>query len=258
MRRLLDAGSDKALFGRIAEKYARKDLARSSALVRKRQLDVAVRPVLVSGAVLGTIVEIGCGVGAPARHLAGAYRSYLGVDQAEEMAAAAQRFNAGNTAARFVVGDAATIDLASVRADLVLAVGALHHMADVGAVLRNVRRFVAPGAWFVAVEPQSANPVIQALRWTRCRVDPSYSHEQHFFARGELEELLRCHDLSGIETVCEGYFSTPFAQVVLPVQGVAAPLASAAVHLDELLAHWLPGMLRRLSWNVIIRARWPR
>ncbi len=258
MRRLVDAVRDKALFGRIAEKYARKDLARSSALVRQRQLDLALRPILASGAVLGTIVEIGCGVGAPARHLAGAYRSYVGVDQSEEMTVAAHRFNAGNSAARFVVGDAATIDLASVRADLVLAVGALHHMADVGAVLRNLRRFVARGAWFVAVEPQSANPMIQALRRTRGRVDPSYSREQHFFARGELEELLRCHDLSEIETVCEGYFSTPFAQVVLPVQSVAAPLASAAVRLDELLARRLPGMLRRSSWNVIIRAHWPR
>ena len=118
----------------------------------------------------------------------------------------------------------------------VLVVDALHHMADVGAVLRNTLRFVAPGAWFVAVEPQSANPVIQALRWARGRVDRSYSHEQHFFAPGELEELLRCHNLSEIEAVCEGYFSTPFAQVVLPVQGVAAPLAGAAVRLDELLA----------------------
>lgn len=258
MRRLLDAARDKALFGRIAEKYARKDLARSSALVRQRQLDFALRPILASGAVLGTNVEIGCGVGAPARHLAGAYRRYVGVDQSEEMTAAARRFNAGNAAARFVVGDAATIDLASVRADLVLAVGALHHMADVGAVLRNLRRFVAPGAWFAAVEPHSTNPVIQALRRARGRVDPAYSHEQHFFARGELEGLLRCHDLSDIEAVCEGYFSTPFAQVVLPVQGVAAPLASAAVRLDEVLARRLPGMLRRLSWNVIIRARWPR
>jgi hypothetical protein len=108
------------------------------------------------------------------------------------------------------------------------------------------------------VEPQSANPAIQALRWARGRVDRSYSHEQHFFAPGELEEVLQCHDLSEIETVCEGYFSTPFAQVVLPVQGVAVPLAGAAVRLDELLARRLPGALRRLSWNVIILAHWTR
>lgn len=253
---MLAAGRDRALFDRIAEKYARKDLARSSALVRQRQLNLAVRPILASGAALGTIVELGCGVGAPARYLAGAYRSYLGIDRSEEMIAAARRFNTGNAAAKFVAGDAATIDLAPVQADLVLVVDALHHMADVGAVLRNTLRFVAPGAWFVAVEPQSANPVIQALRWARGRVDRSYSHEQHFFAPGELEELLRCHNLSEIEAVCEGYFSTPFAQVVLPVQGVAAPLAGAAVRLDELLARRLPATLRRLSWNVIIRARW--
>ena len=57
---------DRLLFDRIAQKYARKDVATSSALARKDQLLTAMRQAEGATAAWGVIVDVGCGVGAPA------------------------------------------------------------------------------------------------------------------------------------------------------------------------------------------------
>ena len=65
--------ADRALFDRIAPHYAQKDVVASSALARQRQLLAAIETVLHQREDLGTVVDVGCGAGAPARYLAGYY-----------------------------------------------------------------------------------------------------------------------------------------------------------------------------------------
>lgn len=255
---MTSAAEDRALFNRIAQTYARKDVAPSSAYVRQAQLLLALRPLLQSLPSLGTVLEIGCGIAAPAQHLAPFYQRYVGVDQAETMIALARKLHAHNPKAEFVVGDAASVDLSGLQARVVLAIGALHHMEDVPAVLQNVSRFVEPGAWFVSLEPQAGNPIIGLLRFFRARLDSSYSAKQRFFAPGELETLLARQGLESLQAEPEGFFSTPFAQVVMPGQWWALPAARWAWAWDAFLRRWLPRKLRVLSWNVIVRGRWPQ
>ena len=71
---------DKKLFDEIAYGYSRKDSVVSSAIARKKQLFSALKPVFKRISKLGTIVDIGCGVGAPAKYLAGYYERYVGIE----------------------------------------------------------------------------------------------------------------------------------------------------------------------------------
>lgn len=248
---------DRALFDRIARAYARKDLAPSSAFVRRQQLLRALAPILASCPQLGTVLELGCGVAAPAWYLFPYYDRYLGVDHSEEMIRLARGWHAQNPKVAFLAGDAASVDLGDLRAQVVLAIGALHHMVHPNQVLAHISRFVAPGAHFVAIEPQSGNPAIQLLRRLRARLDPGYSRDQRFFSPGELERLFAESGWADIQVEPEGYFSTPFAQVVMPGQWWAYPAARLMWACDLWLARHLPAALARYSWNLILRARWP-
>lgn len=251
------AFQDRALFDRIARSYARKDLAPSSAFVRRQQLLRALGPILATRPQVGTVLELGCGVAAPAWHLFPYYDRYLGVDHSQEMIRIAREWHAQNPKVTFVASDAASVDLGNLRAQVVLAIGALHHMMRPAQVLAHVSRFVEPGGWFVAIEPQSTNGFIQLLRRLRTRLDSAYSRDQHFFAPGELERLFAESGWADIQVEPEGYLSTPFAQVVMPGQWWAYPTARLMWACDLWLARHLPAALARHSWNVILRARWP-
>ena len=257
-----DAGArerrDRDLFNRIAVGYARKDTVKSSSLARRYLLEEALAPLLTDAQDLGTVLDVGCGVGAPALHLRGRYRRYIGVDQSAELIAAARRFNAGNADATFIVGNAKEVDLVGRRVDLVLVLGALHHMTEPDRVIDRLVALAAPGARLVMVEPSSANPAVQALRLIRGLLDPAYSREQHFFARRELQHLVAHHGLAEVEVAYLGYLTPPFAQVVVPFDRLATRLSRLAVRLDATLHRRLPGPLRFLAWDLVVRARFPR
>jgi len=249
--------SDRALFNTIAASYARKDIVRSCSLARRYQLLFAVEPVLRCLGVIDTIVDVGCGVAAPAQYLKGHYRRYMGIDQSEKLIAIARVFNKGNDRAEFAAGNIRSMNLQKAIGDVVLVVGALHHMIGLDNVMESLIQLSKPGGFLVVVEPQDGNPVIQSLRFLRGIVDPSYSREQHFFSRQELVTLLARHGLCDVETVYQGYLSTPFAQVVFPWQGLATPLSKVAIFMDKGFQRYLPKLVRRLSWNIVVRARFP-
>ncbi len=122
--------ADRDLFDRIAGRYARKDCVVSSSLARKSQLLSAIKPVLDELPVLGTIVEIGCGAGASAKYLAGRYERYIGIDQSEEMIKLARVLNQGNASAEFIAESVKSKNLPQNVADVILSIGALHHMTQ--------------------------------------------------------------------------------------------------------------------------------
>lgn len=247
--------ADQALFDRIAEQYARKDSIASSSLARRSQLLSAIRPVLDEQPNLGTVAEIGCGVGAPARHLMGRYERYVGIDQSEEMIEAARLFSQGNPKAEFLARNIRSPGLEPNMADTILSIGALHHMTELDEVMESLVRMAKPGAYLVVIEPQNGNPLLQLMRWVRGNMDPTYSSAQIYFSERDLTDLLRGHGIRDLLVDFQGFLSPPFAQVVLFPQVLFTPLSRAASRIDPLLASSLPGPLKRLSFNIIVIGR---
>jgi SAM-dependent methyltransferase len=248
---------DRALFNRIAGRYARKDIVQSSALARRNQLQMALQPILAQTKSLGVIVDVGCGVGAPAKYLAGRYDRYIGIDHSAELVKAATLVHDGNPNVEFIAADIQDVNLPPHTADLILSDGGLHHMPDLDAVMTRLRQIAKPGAWFVAREPQNGNPFIQAMRWLRGRLDGDYSTEQQFFSESQVRELCRRHGLQQVDVSLQGFFIPPFAQIILNPQAIAVPLSRLANRLDNTLNTYLPRPLRRLSFNLVVIGRFP-
>lgn len=247
--------ADRVLFDRIAAEYAKKDVARSSSLAREYQLLSAIQVVLRTRSSLGTLVDIGCGVGAPAHYLAGAYTRYIGIDQSREMIEAARAFNDGNHAAEFLTCNVKSRELPTDVADVILSVGALHHMTDLDDVMGSLVRVAKPGAFLVVIEPQNGNPAVQTMRWVREKVDNGYSRDQIHFSADDLVHLFQRHDIRVIEVSFQGFLVPPFAQVIMRPQIIFTPLSRASCAIDRWLNAHLPVALRRLGFNVVVTGR---
>ena len=246
--------SDRELFDRIAASYAKKDLVPSSRIARRAILKRAVLPLLSDGSRIGTVVDIGCGPGGQALHLAGDFDRYIGIDQSEAMIEAARALTHDLPEATFVHANVKSEDLPVGVADLVLLVGALHHMTDIGEVIESLKRLAKPGADFVAIEPHRGNPIIQAMRWLRVRNDREYSGDQHFFIKPELEQILADGGLTDVELRYQSFLTQPFAQVILPPQWLTAPLSRFAAAAEPFCEAVIPG---RLSWLLVAYGKFP-
>lgn len=243
---------DQQLFDEIAASYAQKDVAASSAAARAYRVQCAVDTVLAERDDLGVLVDMGCGVGAPAKFLYGRYQKYIGVDQSAELIAAAKTFTQELDNVEFIAGNAKETTLPDNVADVVLIVGALHHMTEMDVVLQEMRRIAKPGAYFTVIEPQNGNPFIQGMRWLRARMDGSYSEEQIYFAEAELTELFTRNGLHNLQVRYYGFASTPFAQVVMNPQAITTPLSKATVKMDGWMARHLPRPLQKFSFDIAV------
>jgi ubiquinone/menaquinone biosynthesis C-methylase UbiE len=244
---------ERILFDQIAGKYARKDMMASSLIARKQLLVDAARPLLDGVNSLGVILDIGCGVGAPARYLDGCYDRYIGVDQSEKMIEAARVFHQGNTRVEFIAGNIKSLELPGDRVDLILSVGALHHMTDLDSVIKSLRRLSKPRGFILAIEPQSANPAVQLMRRVRGWLDKSYSSEQIFFSREQLADLFNRNGIRNVSFEYLGYVSVPMAEVVMRPQFVFTPLSRMAACADSWLAAHLPVPLKKFSFKIAVR-----
>lgn len=243
---------DRLLFDRIAAKYAHKDVAVSSALARKDQLLTAMRQAADGSARWGTIVDVGCGVGAPAHYLQGHYQEYIGIDQSAEMIEAAKIFNRDMPQARFLADNVKETHVPPHSADVILSIGALHHMTELDKVMESLVSIAKPGAKFVVIEPQNGNPLIQFMRGVRGLVDKAYSREQIFFSEAELVDLFTRHGITQLKITYQGYFSTPFAQVIASSNVLLVALSRLSVRMDNWLHIHLRGPLQKLSFDIII------
>ena len=252
--------NDRDLFDRIAEKYAKKDIVKSSSLPRRYQLMFAIQPIVEVMNSLGNIVEIACGFGASSEYLKGMFEKYIGVDYSEKLIAKAKEFYAENERVNFLAANVKELARSGIpvkSADLILAVGALHHMTELGAVMESLKHIAKDEAYFVAIEPNRANPMIQAMRWVWGRINTAYSRDQKYFSKQELYNLLSRHKMRDISVEFQGFFTPPFAQVVLNPQFLSVPASNAAIFLDKILDRYLPSFLKFLSWNIVIRAKFP-
>jgi ubiquinone/menaquinone biosynthesis C-methylase UbiE len=97
-----------------------------------------------------TVIDLGCGDGALARDLAAAGAArVLGADPSLRMLALA-RDRTGDPRVRYVQAFAEDLAVRDARADLVVSSLALHYVADLGALLDRVARWLRPGGWLVA------------------------------------------------------------------------------------------------------------
>lgn len=246
---------DEALFNRIALRYARKDTVASSMIPRKGLLQEAIGPLSRRLGSLGTVLDVGCGTGAPARYLQYQYTHYIGIDQSKKMIDAARLVNRDIPNARFLAGNLKSVDLSAHSVDLVLSVGALHHMTDLDRVMETVCHLAKKGGHILIIEPQSANPLIQVMRRIRMTLDSSYSKDQLFFSRDELVGLLERNKIEVLSCRYMGFLSTPMAEVIFNPQFLFVPLSRFLTSMDSWLNRRLPGSLKKMAYKLVITGR---
>jgi len=249
---------DKQLFDSIATNYARKDTIISSMQARRAQLYVALDSILQKKDSLGTIVEIGCGIGASAKYLEPHYDHFIGVDQAPEMIKEAEQFNKGNPKTQFIADNIKTAGIPPNTADMILSDGALHHMSDLDDIISLLCTIAKPGAYLVAREPQNGNPIIQFLRWARSVLDNSYSEEQIYFSESQLTSLYHNHGLTNITATFHGLLSPLFAQVILNPQAVTVPLSQLSINMDAWSQNHLSKAILKMGFNIIVVGQFPK
>ncbi len=240
--------ADRELFDAIGDDYAQKDVVESTRVARRAILLRMLKPLLSDGRGLGTVVDVGCGTGGQAVHLHGLYDRYIGIDHSATMVAAAENFTAGLENVEFICASFTETELPPDIADTVLMAHVLHHMTDLGAVMAAAAHVAKPGGRLAAIEPQRGNPLIQAVRWLRTRIDPKYSPDQHFFSEPELRAVLVDAGLDDIQLEFQSFITQPFATVVLNPQWLFAPLSRFSVAAEPVVERLFPGPLGRMSW----------
>lgn len=240
--------SDQQHFDSIASNYGRKDQTRSSRIARRHRLLQTVRQVPLTPQ--SDVLEVGCGAGFASHYLSGRYRTYCGVDYSKRLIASAQ----SHYQRPGVEFHAANIKGFEPRRtyDVVFMIGVLHHVDELEATVCCLVKFLKPGGWLVANEPQPGNPLVTLARKIRKKIDVAYADDQVELKAKVLRDAFGSVGLANLRCMPQGIFSTPFAEVSPAWQTVAAPLASGAVLLDFLLERSLGKLLFPASWNLIV------
>ena len=97
------------------------------------------------------VVDIGCGPGAAVRAAAKRGATVTGVDPAAVMLRLGRLFT-WSRRARYVEGTAEAVPVADGGATVAWSIATVHHWQDIEAGLAEVRRILAPGGRFVAIE----------------------------------------------------------------------------------------------------------
>ena len=247
--------SDRTLFDRIADQYSLKDLISSTQRSRRAIVCRALAPILGAEGTIGTLVEIGCGIGAQAKYLDGMFSKYIGIDYSSNLVSIGEEMFKEQKNVRFIVANIKDRDLPNSIADTILVVGALHHMTNLTEVMIALHRIAKPGCHLVAIEPQRGYPLIQLMRKIRMKFDSSYSSDQHFFSRQEMLDLLDLAPMTDKRVEYQGFLTPPFAQAGIKPQVLFLPLSRLACTLEPLVARLCSGPLAVLSWNVVAYAR---
>jgi len=244
---------DKILFNRIAKKYAGKDQYIVSSKAREFQLISLVKYIenKLNITHFRDVLELGCGVGANSKYLKDYYNHYTGIDYSEEFIKLANNLYADSNT-EFLCGNLKDYSIKKSTFDLIIGVGILHHLPDIGLVLRNFRKQLSKNVVYGFIEVQSGNPVIQLLRNLRKKTDRNYSEDQNIFSRKFIYETFQKEGFEIKGFLYQGYFTPPFAQVKLKPEWIMLPLVRIAIALDRFIQNKCPNSL---SWNMIFMAQ---
>lgn len=98
------------------------------------------------------VVDVGCGPGVAARHAARSPSSVVGVDPAAVMLRVAGLLTRERWRITYSLGAAEALPVDDGSADVLWGLATVHHWPDLGAALDEVRRVLAPGGRFLALE----------------------------------------------------------------------------------------------------------
>jgi len=99
-----------------------------------------------------TVADIGCGTGNASAYLAPHVREVIAIDQSEPMLESAARRLDGMPNIRFVEGSMGSLPLDDGSIDASVAILVLHHVEDVPAALRDIRRVTRTGGLSLVVD----------------------------------------------------------------------------------------------------------
>ena len=124
-------------------------------MVRGREPDARLAAELTQLGPADTVVDIGCGPGAGVRYAAGFGATATGIDPAGMMLRIARLLTRNNQRVRYFEGAAESLPLADASATVAWSIATVHHWNDIDAGVREVRRVLAPGGRFVAIEKRT-------------------------------------------------------------------------------------------------------
>ncbi|WP_435185719.1 class I SAM-dependent methyltransferase [Halobellus sp. EA9] len=102
------------------------------------------------------ILDVGCGIGSLEERFPD--HEMIGVDRSEAMIQAAQ----DRVTAPFVLGDATALPIATASVDAVVSVSTLEFIPDIGAVLAEATRVLAPSGTLVALVLNTRSEYVQS------------------------------------------------------------------------------------------------
>ncbi|WP_111672184.1 class I SAM-dependent methyltransferase [Algoriphagus litoralis] len=238
---------DKALFDAISPKYLEKDLAPQCSIARKHRLLSSLKNVSFDHT--SRVLEVGCGAGFSVKYLDKPYSAYVGVDYSQGLIDYANQYNS-KPKAQFICANIKEYQPEE-KFDVIFMIGVLHHFDDMKGILSHIVTLLKPGGVVVANEPQSSNPLIQGLRTLRTKLDKSYSDDQVQLLPENLKELYEAVGLKEVQVLGQGYFSTPFAEVVLRPKWIIKVLSMGSIGLDNYIQRVDWTSLRKIAWNVV-------
>lgn len=239
---------DQILFNQMADGYVNKDKIKSSSCARKHRLVSTIKSI--SNHNILRILEIGCGAGYSALYLKDSYSEFVGIDHSLNLVLHARNnFNYGNVSFKNI-----SIEdyFPEEKFDVIIAIGVLHHLNDPLLVLRKLKKMLTTGGVIAVNEPTTGNIVVGVLRRIRKIIDKNYSNDQVEFSSNQLSEIFTQADLKNIKCVPQGYFSTPFAEIILRPVKIFYALAILAVQADKIIESYFGRALNKLSWNTIV------
>lgn len=239
------------------ERALQRAMLMSSALARKSQLFAALKPVLNELLHIGTIVDVGCGIATPADYLSGHYDRYIGIDTSDAMVEAARLYNRGNNKVHFISGDITTIDMPQHSADLIIAIGSIHHISNPEKVIDAIIKVGRPQAHLVIIEPQHNSPIGMAIRTVRKLLDDGYVGNQVYYSEDYLRRILLERKVTNLTVSYQGFLSPTFAQMRLNPQLLFVPLSLYSIVADGLLKTILPRFVQKAAANIIIHCKLP-
>lgn len=206
------------------------------------------------------VLDLGCGVG----HLLAwltrhAPATYHGFDLSLNSVRAAR----ATAAVDVSVGDAGRLPFRDASYDRVICNGSAHHLPDVPATLRDIRRILRPGGRVVLHEPVDT-AVTGAIRHTLFRQSPyespaDLSHKDAF-TRDAVERALRDAGFAHVHAVASDFLAYPLSGMYMQLpwsrsRRTMRALIGLESRLDRLT--FLRPVWNALSWRVLFTARRP-
>jgi hypothetical protein len=89
-------------------------------------------------------------------------------------------------------------------------------------------------------------------------IDKNYSNEQVQYDKRQLAKMFHRAGFSEIRIIPQGLFSTPLAEVAMPLQGLISPVSAALCALDRAIERCVGHLVVWPFWNLIVAGRHPR